>query len=863
MDQYRMETRALPPRSRSGDRAGRRRLGGARRSGGDNNKKFRFFTWKWFLLVLLTTILLVVGGCSAVMMSAPTYDMSKIQENMDQSSIVYDAEGKEVMKLGGENREYVKLSDIKSPELAEAFIKVEDERFRQHNGIDYRGFARAIYRNIISLGKAEGASTITMQVARNSVLNDRTKTYTRKLSEIAVALNLERSYSKDDILETYINFIDFGNGVKGVKMAAKIYFDKDITKEELEPQEIALLAGLPKAPYGYNPYKYEEKAINRRNVVLNKLAETTKYSPPLITEAEAEEGKQKPLGVDPEYIQKHVPKNAFSAYKDYVLNELEKRYPGIPEEDITNGGIKVYTALNVKAQKAAEKALKDEENQFFVDKAGNPLEGLDAGLTIMDPTNGEIVAMGGGRKYMTGYMNRATQRMQPGSTIKPISVFAPAVEMGMNEYTIVKDEEMDIGGYTPRNYTGQYYGDIEMKEAVARSLNASTVWLLTEHVKLNRSFDYATKAGLKLEEKDKGSIAAMALGGLTKGVHTVEMAQAYSAFPNNGVNHEPHTIRKVEDREGKEVAPARELEMDREVYQPQTAWYVTRMLQNAIESDIGTGRNAQLDDGRPVAGKTGTTQNSKEAWFVGYTPQYVGAVAVFNDKGGEVRLTGGDYPAKIWRAVMSEVMAGLEVKNFDPPPGVKEPEPPFQLKPVGDLVGGFDANAQVVNLKWTDLGERVKYEVQRSEDNQNWSSIGEAEGGGFTDQNIEIPQGNFLQDFFGGGAQPKSYFYRVIAIDKEGEGDDARAEPSNVVEVKVAPKQEEQPPEEEQQDQPGEQDQQGDQQDQQGDQLDQQGDQIIDQSPDQQGGRQGGRGGRNGDDGSDQEGDEGGQGWWP
>lgn len=854
MDQFRMESSGFPSRSRSnGRRAGRRSLGkghGAGDGRGGGKKKFRFFTWKWFFLVILTTILLAIGGCSAVVFSAPTYNIEEIEEKMEESSTIYDTNEKEVMKLGASNREYVKISDIKTPELAEAFIKVEDERFRQHNGIDYRGFGRAIFRNIISLGKAEGASTITMQVARNAVLKDRNKTYTRKLNEIAVSLNLERRYKKDRILETYINYIDLGNDVRGVKMAAKIYFDKDITKDELEPEEIALLAGLPKAPYGYNPFTKEEKAINRRNVVLNKLAEDKgEKSPPLFTQAEVEEAKKKPLGVNPEFVQKHLPKNSYAAYKDYLFKELKKRYTNITEEELLNGGLKIHTALNANAQEATEKALKDEENQYFVDRqTEQPLDGLDAGLTIINPTNGEIVALGGGRHYMPEYMNRATQPMQPGSSIKPITVYAPAVEQGFNEYHLVKDEEITIGEWSPKNYTGEFYGDVEMKESAAKSLNASAVWLLMEHVKLKRAYDTATKAGLTLNDKDAKSIAALSLGGLTDGVTTVEMAQAYSAFPNNGVNHEPHTVRKVTDSDGNEIKPAVEIKKDNKVFSPKAAWYTTRMLQFAVDS--GTGVNAQLDDGRPVAGKTGTTQGSKEAWFAGYTAQYVGVVTVFNDK-GNAELTGGDIPARLWKAVMTEVMNGQPIKNFERPKGVPDPEPPFQLSPP-NVSGSYNSGAKAIELKWNDAGDRVKYEVQRSEDNNNWSTIGETEGGGYTDKDIQVP--NFLEGLFGGG-EAKSYYYKVVAIDKEGD-DNARAE-SSVVEVKVTPNEEEKPPEdEEQQEQP---------EDEQGDQTEEQdgGDQIQDQLPDDQGGPRGRdqRGNGNGnDDGND---DNNNGGFWP
>lgn len=760
---------SVPSRTRI---RGRERRGQSRspiqRNGRKNKKKFRFFSLKWFILVLVTSVLLVVGGCSAVLMSAKTYSLKEIIGEMEKTSVIKDEKGKDVLMLGGANREYVKLSDLKSPELAEAFVKVEDERFYEHNGVDFKGMGRAVYKNIISLGKAEGASTITMQVARNAVLKDRQKTYTRKLNEISVSLNLEKDYSKPKILETYLNYIELGNDVRGIKMAAKIYFDKDITKEKLEPQEIALLAGLPKAPYGYNPYTQPEKAMQRRNVVLMKMAEDS-TRPPIITEAEKEKAQKTELGVDPEYLKKHLKKGGFDAYKAYVMKEAEERYPGVDQKDLVSGGYKIYTALNQKAQQSAEEALKDEE--YY---QGN--EELDAGLTMMNPKNGEVVAVGGGRHYLPGYKLRATENHQPGSTIKPIAVYAPAIqEKNFNEYSTVVDEEIVIGEWRPKNLSGEFYGKISMQEMVSKSLNASTIWLLKDHVTLGKASAYSEKAGLKLHKNDRESYAALALGGLTEGVDTVQMAQAYSALANNGKNTEAHSIRKIVGPDGTVLRPKSKVK-ETEVFSPKTSYYMNRMLLEAVQN--GTGVNAQLEGGRPVAGKTGTTQNSQEAWFVGYTPQYVTAVTVFKDKPNkELQLTGGGYPARIFKKVMDDALEGTPVVNFQRPSGVEDPKPPFQLKPVS-LGGGFDGK-EAVNLTWNDYSDRLKYKVQRSEDQSSWSDIGETSGGSYKDTNIDTSSG-----LFGGG---KTYYYRIIALDEQAEdGQPTEADPSNVLRVTVS-----------------------------------------------------------------------------
>ncbi|SMO73587.1 transglycosylase domain-containing protein [Melghirimyces algeriensis] len=777
------------PRS-TGRRAGGRSLAG--RSGGqrgNNGRNFlRFFNKKWFILVFMTTVLLVVGVFGFIILNAKKYNMEEIKESLDESSVILDRNGKKALPLGGDNREVVDLDDVKSPELMQAFLAVEDERFYEHNGVDYKGLARAVVKNIIALGKAEGASTITMQVSRNAVMKGRReKTYSRKLDEITVALNLEKDYSKKDILEVYLNYIDLGNNVKGIKMAAKIYFDKDITKEKLEPHEIALLAGLPKAPYGYDPFRHKEKALQRRNVVLNKMAEDTALpNDPIITEEEAEKYKKMPLGVKKEAVQKHLKNDKFYAYKNIVLDELKERYNITDLKQFANDGFKIQTSLDPKIQQAAEDALANEA--FFVNKqtgAKMPADQLNAAMTFLDPKTGEIVAVGGGRGYRPTYLNWAQQGIQPGSTMKPITVFGPAVEEhGFNEYTPVKDAPIDINGYTPKNSSGRFYGDITLQEVVNKSLNASTIRILHEVVKKGPAAKYAEKAGIKLTDKDKQSLAALGLGGMTKGTTTTQMAQAYASFANvsTGENRDAHTIRKITNSAGEVVKPKTKIKKHK-VFSKKTAWYMTRMLKNNVEQ--GTGTNAQIA-GYDVAGKTGTTQNSKEAWFVGYTPRYVGAVTVFNMKGNAVNLSGGGYAAPIFKSVLSVALEGKAPQKFQNP-GVEEPRPPFRLKPVQDLRGGYDPASQSVQLQWSDASDRLEYKVQRSENGQDWKEIGKTSEGTFTDDNIKKPEGG---GWFGGG-ESRSYSYRVIAVDTEAQGGEPKeSEPSNVVTVQVTSREE-------------------------------------------------------------------------
>ncbi|MFD1427098.1 transglycosylase domain-containing protein [Kroppenstedtia sanguinis] len=605
-------------------------------------------TKKWWMLVLSTTLLIIMGGCTAVMMTTNLYDLESLK-NMQFVTTIYDHQEKKATTLGDEQREYVELDKVKTPDLAKTFVYVEDERFYKHNGADLKGLGRALAVDLLTMSPAEGGSTITMQVARNLILNDKDKTFMRKVSEITLAYNLERKYTKKEILEGYLNYIYLGNSVSGIQMASKIYFGKDLTKEKLEPHEVALLAGLPKAPEGYNPYQNPKAAKQRRNVVLKKMAEFE-----LITEEEKEKYQKKDLGIDQKHLNKYKKPENFQAYREHLLKEAEERY-GLNSQELVNGRYKIYTGLNKKAQLSLERALKDDSFYKGSDK-------LDAGATLIDPKTGAIAAIGGGRHYLPGFPNRALAPIQPGSSIKPLTVYAPAIQdKGYNENSMVSDDPFTYKGWSPRNMDRTFHGTVPLKVVVAKSLNASTARLLTEVVGIDKGYKYGQKLGLNLESADK-SPAPLALGGLTKGVNTVQMAQAYSTFAHNGKYNEAHTITKILDVDGNLVQPKKKVKKDVKVFSKDTSQTMTRILKYAV--DYGSGQNAQLPDGRDVAGKTGTTQGSKIAWFVGYTPEYLMATTVFNDNGGQVDLTGGEYPARIFHQVMSDAVKGTKVSRF-------------------------------------------------------------------------------------------------------------------------------------------------------------------------------------------------------
>ncbi len=728
-------------------------------------RKWRaFINKKWILLVLSTVILLIISGCSAVMLTASFYDLEEMQRIKFASSL-YDQDKERVARLGDTNREHVSLNEIETELLIETYLAVEDRRFYEHNGVDYRAIARAVVANISALRSAEGAGTITMQVARNTILHDRDKTIIRKLRETAIAWNLERKYSKDEILESYLNYIYLGNNVRGIKMATKIYFDKEITTDTLEPHEVALLAGLPQAPELYNPYKNPELAKKRRNIVLGVM-----HNQGLITLEEKNKYQKMGLGVNKKYLNKHLKDNRFQAYKDLVLEEAQLRY-GIEAEELVNGGYNIYTGLNRKAQLSMEKAFHD-------DALFKSQKQLDGGATLLNSKTGLIHAVGGGREYLHGYTNFALEKRQPGSTIKPITVFAPAVEdHRYNEFTTVRDLPYKVGNWTPKNYDQNYYGHIPMQRMVSKSLNVSSVWLLNEVVGTDSAFKYATEAGLPLKKEDQ-DLAPLALGGLTEGVNTVQMAQAYGSFANNGVLSEAHTIRKIVTADGQVLKPKKPLVQKKTLFSKKTAYYITRMLKNAVEE--GTGGNARVY-GYDIAGKTGTTQNGRDAWFVGYTPDYVMAVMVTNHKEGKVSLGGNEYPSRIFHRVMSETLRGTTPHLFKNP-GVPEPKPPFILKAVDNLRATYDSKSGAVLLTWNDYSDRVLYRVERSTPNGRWIPIYTTRNGSYKDTSIRFPQSTLFDNLFGTSKQ--TYYYRVIAIDSKT---NKEAGPTRTVKITFAP----------------------------------------------------------------------------
>lgn len=641
----------------------------------------------------------LIGYMFIIYSGQKLYEQNKDKMEMSEASTIYDANNKEVGVLARENREIVEAKDIPQ-RVSNAFIATEDRRFQQHGGVDFWAIGRAIAKDIVARSAVEGGSTITQQLAKNMFLNS-DKTFFRKGTEMSIALALENNKTKDEIMTMYLNRIFFGSGAYGIKAAAKVYFGKS-DLNQLETWEIATLAAIPKAPSTYSPLRNPDKSKERRAVVLKLMADQG-----YITEEEMNKAK------DVDYVPPPAGnKQDLMAYQDYIVKEAVETYH-LQEDKLLRGGYKIYTTMDVNAQRTMEQAF---NNPKLFQKDG-PEQKMQGSMVILNNKDGGIVAMVGGRDYVNKGLNRAVVPRQPGSSFKPIVVYAPAIETGdYNPYSKLKDEERDYNGYSPRNYDGVYRGEVDMFEAVRKSINAPAVWLLSE-IKLNTGMSFAKKMEIPFDPKDTN--LAIALGGMTKGVTPLQMAQAYTSFANNGYMNKAHAIREIVDGDGEKTVFKPSVT---KVMSPKTAYYMTELLRGVV--DGGTGTAAKMN--RPVAGKTGTTQldlkglekNNRDVWFVGYTPEWTAAVWMGFDKTDTkhyVIPASGPLPAAMFKEVMSKSMAKMPVTSFTKPDGVSDiKEPPTA---VTNLTAEYVKDNRKVKLAWTgdpgnDLGS---YQVFRKD----------------------------------------------------------------------------------------------------------------------------------------------------
>ena len=561
------------------------------------------------------------------------------------SSHIYDSAGNEIAIIHAtENRVPVKIEQIPM-NLQNAFVAIEDNRFYEHKGVDFRGLARAAYTNLVRHEIAEGGSTITQQLAKNAYLTQ-DRTYKRKIQEIFLALQLEKQYTKQEILELYLNQIYFGQGAYGVQAASKVYFGKNV--EDLTLSECAMLAGIPKSPNYYSPFNNINAAIERRNTVLDQMI-TYGY----INYSEAYEAKKAELVLAPQ----NVPEKQKDAmyFIDYVTQLLVDRYGA---DAVYKEGLKVYTTIDLDMQKMAEEALTIYLPQDYTDENG--MLQPQGAVVAIEPQTGYIRAMVGGRG--TDQFNRATMaERQPGSAFKPF-VFVAGLENGYTPDTIIEDSPINIDGWQPQNSSRRFSGNVTLRTVAIFSMNVPTV-KIAQALGMDKAIFYAQEMGIStfvLDGPVNDANLATSLGGLTRGVTPLEIASAYGTFAYGGV-HVPHiAITKILDRNGNIIHEA--VPEGQQVISPESAADLTSMLEDVITK--GTGKGAAI--GRPAAGKTGTTSDYKDAWFVGYTPDLVAAVWIGNDDNSTTGgIMGGDLPATIWSHFMQNALLNVPVHDFD------------------------------------------------------------------------------------------------------------------------------------------------------------------------------------------------------
>ena len=570
----------------------------------------------------------------------------------DRTSIIYAGQSDVVTRLHGvQDRIWVSVSELQ-PSTVYAFISAEDARFFEHEGVDVIRIAGAIVADIKAGSYVQGASTISQQLIKLSHLTSE-KTISRKAEEAALAYEMERQYSKEDILEMYLNYVYFGGGYYGIEAAAEGYFG--VHASDLTLDQSAMLAGILKSPSGYAPHINYAASINRRNNILRLMRD---YG--YITDDEKKQASAR----RPTIL--HDKNEEYSGYYTDAVTKSAAALMGITVDELIRGGYSIYSAMDSDIQHYCEEMFKNGE--LF------PAEDSEAAIVVLEPSTGMVVAMVGGRSYTGGIsFNRATDiRRQPGSVIKPVIAYAPAFEyLNYTAADMILDEETTFADYTPSNYGNKYYGWVTVREAVTKSLNVPAVKTLSA-VGVHRAKDFAKRCGIEFDDKDDS--LALALGGFTYGVSPLQIAGAYSCFASGGIYNTPTLIKKITDRNGLTVY---EYGQDsRRVMSEANAYILTSMLKSVVTE--GTGHRLNTLD-IPIAGKTGTVglaNGNRDAWMAGYTPEYTAVVwqGYDSDRLGLLpsSATGGTYPALMLYELFNHIYPDGRSGDFEKPESVKQ-----------------------------------------------------------------------------------------------------------------------------------------------------------------------------------------------
>jgi len=627
----------------------------------------------------------VLGVANAYVDTTPVLDLAKI-ENLSESSFIYDCNGEYITTFSGlENRIYVPIDEIPLI-IQQAFVATEDARFYTHNGIDPKRIVGAFFNNLRT-DTTQGASTITTQLIKLRLLSYE-QTYKRKIQEAYLAIQLEKLYTKDQILESYLNTIDLGDGNYGIKAAALDYFGKEL--DQLTLRESAILAAIANSPYLYNPrdnyYKWEtpQRVIDRTNLVLYRMYQggyisKEEYDAALAeTDNIVEEGQQQKMYDMPYFLEYSIADVVGSIIEANGMTD-SKTNRSIVENELRTKGYHIFTTVDKDIQMAVQDSLynwEDYPSTMYKSSASMEVSTGDgtmqtivqpqAAAAVFDFNSGQLKAIVGGRQEPTVMkgLNRAYQSHMPvGSSIKPLAVYGPALNNGVSPATVVLDLPIPIDGWLsekgyPSNYSGKYSGPITVRTALTRSVNMAAVRLLIDQVGIEQSYNTLLDLGINPDFVNKDG-AGLALG--TSGITAVEMAVAYGAIANNGVYIEPISFTVVIDTDGNTILDATTSQIQKPVFTPAADWLLVNLLENAVES--GTGTRAKIS-GMTVAGKTGTNSDYRGIFFAGMTPYYSAALWIGHDGYEPLeRTAGGSDAAPLWKDFMSQIHEDKNLSN--------------------------------------------------------------------------------------------------------------------------------------------------------------------------------------------------------
>lgn len=554
---------------------------------------------------------------------------------------------------GAIERHNIGLQQMPKP-LIDATLATEDPEFYSHHGFSIKGMARAAYHDIRHTAKGQGGSTITQQLVKNTLLTNE-KSFDRKFKEVVLSIAMERHYSKDEILQMYLNTIYYGQGSYGVEAASSNYFRKPVN--QLSLSESAMLAGLPQSPSLYDPTINKEGAMERRNYVLSRMSELGYVNSDQLAVA-----KKENITTYPREITVKAPHFVF-----WVLDQLREKYG---QETLERGGITVKTSLDYQKQVQAERIVSEQVAKLHSHNASN------GGLVSLDPTTGEVISMVGSIDYYNqdyGSVNTTLAQLQPGSSFKPIA-YAAAFAKGWNGATRVNDVPMRVAQdngqvYEPKNYDGKFRGPVLLRRALANSLNIPAIEVL-KHAQIDSTITLAHSLGVEapsLTDQNRYGLS-LVLGGAE--VRPLDMAAVYASFANQGLHVEPQAVMSVNDRFGSNITKA-DTTPKTQAVDPRIAYMVTNILSDNEARKEEFGPNSPLKLSRPAAAKTGTTNDFRDNWTVGYTPNLVTAVWVGNnDHSAMNNVSGIDGAAPIWHEYMEMASLNTPVKDFAVPTGV-------------------------------------------------------------------------------------------------------------------------------------------------------------------------------------------------